>query len=175
MPQLPGPFRAALGVIATVVDDRRTLPDRALELPVLAVSTALQMSLRAQQRYAALTAKGDEFLSQLRGAPDEAPPWATFDDDPAPTAAEPEPFRSESFGGDPDTPPVEPQAPPVEPQAPRAVKAPAKRSPKSTAKAKPAGAAKINKPRAGQPSAFDIVPDDLPELEGFGIEHPTEG
>ena len=80
-PSLPSPIRAVLGVIATVVDDRQSLPDRALELPVLVVSTALQMSLRAQQRYAALTTKGDEFLSQIRGAPEEPPEWARFDDD----------------------------------------------------------------------------------------------
>ena len=88
MPQLPTPLRAAIGVIATVVEDRRSLPDRALELPVLAVSIALQMSLRAQQRYAAMTAKGDEFLAGLRGAPQEPPAWARFDEPPSPFADE---------------------------------------------------------------------------------------
>ena len=96
--QLPAPLRAALGLAATVADtvteavkDGRGLPpgftDKVLELPVLAVSTALQLSLRAQQQYPALTVRGDEVLSQLRGVSDEAPEWATFDDDP-PAAAE---------------------------------------------------------------------------------------
>jgi hypothetical protein len=78
MPQLPTPFRAALGLVATALDEARNLPDRAIELPMLAVSTALQMSLRAQQRYAHLAAKGDELLSR-REVTDEPPAWATFD------------------------------------------------------------------------------------------------
>jgi hypothetical protein len=79
MPQLPMPFRAALGLLATAVDEAKHLPDRAIELPMLAVSTALQASLRAQQRYANLAAKGDEFLAR-RETTDEPPPWATFDE-----------------------------------------------------------------------------------------------
>jgi len=80
MPALPTPFRAALGVVATVLDNAKDFPDKAIELPMLAVSTALQMSLRAQQRYAALAAKGDDLLAGRRTT-DEPPPWATFDDD----------------------------------------------------------------------------------------------
>lgn len=81
MPALPTPFRAALGVVATVLDNAKDFPDKAIELPMLAVSTALQMSLRAQQRYAALAAKGDDLLAGRRTS-DEPPAWATFDDDP---------------------------------------------------------------------------------------------
>lgn len=76
---LPTPLRAALGLAVTVADEARRFPDRAIELPMLAVSTALQMSLRAQQRYAALTAKGDAVLSGRRVG-DEPPEWARFDD-----------------------------------------------------------------------------------------------
>jgi hypothetical protein len=80
--RLPGPVRAAIGLVATATEEARHLPERAIELPMLAVSTALQMSLRAQQRYARLTARGDEVL---RGQPSDDPPeWATFDD-PVPT------------------------------------------------------------------------------------------
>lgn len=79
MPSLPMPFRAALGLIATAADEARHLPDRAIELPMLAVSTALQLSLRAQQRYASLAARGDEVLSRRRTG-DEPPEWATFDE-----------------------------------------------------------------------------------------------
>lgn len=78
VPSLPGPLRAAVGLVAVVADNARQLPDRAIELPMLAMSTALQLSLRAQQQYAALTARGDEVLT--RGPEgDEVPEWATFD------------------------------------------------------------------------------------------------
>jgi hypothetical protein len=78
MPSLPSPVRAALGLAATLLDEARTLPDKAIELPMLAVSKTLQLSLKAQQRYSALEARGDEVLSG-RQATDEAPEWATFD------------------------------------------------------------------------------------------------
>jgi len=79
MPQLPTPLRAALGLVATALDEARHLPDKAIELPMLAVSTALQMWLRAQQRYTALAARGDDLLNG-RPTTDEPPPWATFDE-----------------------------------------------------------------------------------------------
>jgi hypothetical protein len=81
MPSLPMPLRAAVGLVASAVDEARHLPDRAIELPMLAISTALQVSLQAQQRYANLAAKGDEILSR-RTVTDEPPEWATFDDTP---------------------------------------------------------------------------------------------
>jgi hypothetical protein len=80
---IPAPLRAAVGLVVTAADEARRLPDRALELPMLAVSTALQASVRAQQRYARLTARGDAVLHR-RPASDEPPAWATFDDDPLP-------------------------------------------------------------------------------------------
>jgi hypothetical protein len=46
-----------------------------------AVSTALKYSLRAQQRYAELAARGDEIIA-ARQTGDAAPSWAKFDDDP---------------------------------------------------------------------------------------------
>src|SRR5579875_786441 len=76
---LPGPLRAAVGLVATAADEAKHLPDRAIELPMLVVSTALQASLRAQQRYARLAARGDEVLTR-RTVTDEAPEWATFDE-----------------------------------------------------------------------------------------------
>jgi hypothetical protein len=77
--QLPGPVRAVVGLFATAAEEAKNLPDRAIELPMLAVSTAMQMSLRAQQRYARLAARGDEILNR-RGTTDDPPPWATFDE-----------------------------------------------------------------------------------------------
>ena len=61
---IPAPLRAAVGLVVTAADEARRLPDRALELPMLAVSTALQASVRAQQRYARLTARGDALLNR---------------------------------------------------------------------------------------------------------------
>ncbi len=87
MPSLPTPLRAALGVVSLARDTVTNLPDKAIELPMLAVSTALQLSLRAQQQYAALAARGDDLLSGQRTT-DDPPPWARFDDpleEPAPS------------------------------------------------------------------------------------------
>lgn len=78
MSQLPSPIRAALGLAAEAAEQARHLPDKAIELPMLAVSTALQLSLRAQQRYAMLAARGEDILNH-RETTDEPPPWATFD------------------------------------------------------------------------------------------------
>jgi hypothetical protein len=78
---IPPPLRAAAGLAAVVIDSARKIPEQLVGLPVLAVSTALQASLKAQQRYAELVARGDEVLAQLRGA-EEAPAWARFDEDP---------------------------------------------------------------------------------------------
>jgi hypothetical protein len=78
---IPPPLRAAAGLAALAIDSARRAPQRLLGLPVLAISTALQASLKAQQTYAGLVARGDEVLSQLRGQQDA--PWARFDDEPA--------------------------------------------------------------------------------------------
>jgi hypothetical protein len=77
--QLPGPVRALVGLLAATAEEARHLPDRAVELPMLAVSSALQASLRAQQRYARLAARGDDVLNR-RPPSTEPPAWATFDD-----------------------------------------------------------------------------------------------
>ncbi len=84
MPPLPSAVRAALGLAATLVDEAKTLPDKAIELPMLAVSKTLQFSLRAQRRYSALAARGDELLAG-RQTTDEPPEWAVFDE-PVPDA-----------------------------------------------------------------------------------------
>ena len=108
MPPLPSPLRAALGLAAVVLDEARTLPDKAIELPMLAVSKTLQLSLRAQHGYAALTARGDELLA-ARSVSDEAPSWATFDAVPNGSDARP-------------TPAPRAEAPPVEPAPGRPAK-----------------------------------------------------
>jgi len=84
---IPPPLRAAAGLAALTIDTARRVPQQLVGLPVLAVSTALQASLRAQQTYAALIARGDEVLGQLRRGDDA--PWARFDDD-EPSGARPQ-------------------------------------------------------------------------------------
>jgi hypothetical protein len=96
--QLPGPVRAVVGLLASAADEAKHLPDRAIELPMLAVSSALQMSLRAQQRYARLAARGDDVINR-RTPGAEPPPWATFDepvsaDDVRATLADTDPARA---------------------------------------------------------------------------------
>jgi hypothetical protein len=67
------------------VDEARklpeTLPQAVTTVPVIAMSRAMQASLRMQQHIATLAARGDEVLTRLRGTSSEAPPWATFDDE----------------------------------------------------------------------------------------------
>lgn len=84
MATLPTPLRAALGLAVTALEEARKLPETLPQAPVVAVSTAMQVSLRVQQRIAELAARGDEVLSQLRGTSSEPPEWATFDDTPDP-------------------------------------------------------------------------------------------
>ena len=143
--------------------DPHALPDKAVELPVMAVSTALQFSLRAQQRYAELTLRGDELISRLHGLPEEPPDWATFDDEPSPEPATPD-SAAPPLAAAPATPPTSAA------KQPRARKsAPAKKTAaKQTAAAKKtrAGNAKSTKrtgaktaraKRSANPSAFDAV------------------
>ncbi|MDQ1734617.1 MAG: hypothetical protein QOH56_868 [Pseudonocardiales bacterium] len=84
MPSVPTPFKVVLGIAATAAEEARklpeTLPTAMAGAPMIAVSTAMQASLRVQQHIAALAARGEEVLAQLRGTSDEPPAWATFDD-----------------------------------------------------------------------------------------------
>ncbi len=87
---IPPPLRAAAGLAALTIDAARKVPQQLVGLPVLAVSTALQASLKAQQTYAGLIARGDEVLGQLRRREDA--PWARFDDDEPAGARPPSAF-----------------------------------------------------------------------------------
>lgn len=86
MVTLPPPLRAALGLLATALDAVQELVEHAPELPMEAVGNSMQLSMRLQQQYAVLLTRGDEFLASLRGAPEEPPEWATFDDPPPSTS-----------------------------------------------------------------------------------------
>jgi len=84
---VPTPFRVMLGVLATAAHEAKrlpeTLPAAATTVPMLAVSTAMQASLRIQQQLATYASRGDELLLHLRRSSTEPPAWATFDDSPA--------------------------------------------------------------------------------------------
>ena len=123
-PPLPLPVRVAAGLVATAVEQARDLPRLALELPVTAVSQALQASMRVQQKVTELAIKGDRVLGVGPPIEDE-PAWATFDDEP--------PARRNGRAGDEPTKvttlrsvdlfaapaPVEPEpVAPVEPEPP---------------------------------------------------------
>jgi len=85
MSPLPYPVRIAAGLVVTAVEQVRELPRHAVELPVTAVSQALQVSMRMQQTVTELAIKGDRALGTLRPA-DDVPSWATFDDEIPDTA-----------------------------------------------------------------------------------------
>jgi hypothetical protein len=80
MKPLPMPVRIAAGLAATAVEQARELPRLAIEFPVTAVSQALQVSMRLQQRVTELAIKGDRVLGSLSPV-EESPSWATFDDE----------------------------------------------------------------------------------------------
>lgn len=83
MKPLPLPVRLAAGIVATVVEQAKDLPKTLTELPVTAVSQALQASMRVQQRVTELAIKGDRALGMLQTV-EEKPAWATFDDEDEP-------------------------------------------------------------------------------------------
>jgi len=90
MSSLPLPFRVAAGLAAIAVEQTRRLPHDVSEWPMAAVSQALQVSMRVQQRITELAIKGDEAIAALREAPED-PPWAVFDEDlPQPSYLRPE-------------------------------------------------------------------------------------
>lgn len=80
MNPLPLPVRLAAGLVATAVEQARELPRLVVEFPVTAVSQALQVSMRVQQKVTELAIKGDRALGTLRPV-EERPSWATFDEE----------------------------------------------------------------------------------------------
>lgn len=64
---LPTPLAAALGVIPTAIDTAKRVPTKVVQLPVLAISTALTRWAEAQQRYDELAERGERFIAHVRG------------------------------------------------------------------------------------------------------------
>src|SRR5207245_1750181 len=79
--EIPEAVRAAAGLTATVLDEVRRLPEMLPGLPVRVLGLAMQLSMKLQQHYADLVARGDELLTGIRG--EDEPGLATFDDDDA--------------------------------------------------------------------------------------------
>lgn len=77
--EIPEVVRAAAGLVATVLDETRKLPETLPALPVRAVGMAMQHAMKVQQAYAGLVARGDELLVGMRG--ESEPGLATFDDE----------------------------------------------------------------------------------------------
>ncbi|MFJ7212418.1 lipid droplet-associated protein [Amycolatopsis sp. NPDC098790] len=101
MKPFPLPLRVAAGLAVSTAERVRELPRQLAGLPVTVVSQVLQASMRVQQHVTELAIKGDNALSSLRPVED-APSWATFDEDVEPdvrppVAEVPEP-RSEING-----------------------------------------------------------------------------
>ncbi|RZQ63570.1 lipid droplet-associated protein [Amycolatopsis suaedae] len=80
MKPLPLPLRIAAGLAVTTVERARELPRQLTGLPVTVASQVLQLSMRVQQHITELAIKGDDALAALRPV-EEAPSWATFDED----------------------------------------------------------------------------------------------
>lgn len=77
---LPLPVRVAAGIVVTVTERARALPQTLTSMPVSVASHVLQTSMRVQQQITELAIKGDDVLSAFRPV-EEAPEWATFDED----------------------------------------------------------------------------------------------
>jgi hypothetical protein len=77
--EIPESVRAVAGLAATVLDEARKLPETLPGLPVQAIGLAMQASLKLQQHYAELVARGDELFTGLLG--EQEPVMATFDDE----------------------------------------------------------------------------------------------
>ncbi|NEK57861.1 hypothetical protein GCU56_08250 [Geodermatophilus sabuli] len=77
--EIPEVVRAAAGLAATVLDEARRLPETLPGLPVRVIGLAMQATMKLQQQYSGLVARGDELFTGLRGA--DEPGMATFDED----------------------------------------------------------------------------------------------
>ena len=64
---IPTPLAAALGLVPTVLGGVRRLPGRAVQLPVLAVSSALSGAVAARREYDDLAERGERLIARLRG------------------------------------------------------------------------------------------------------------
>ena len=64
---VPKPVSAALGLVPLVLDGVRRLPGKAVQLPVIAVSSALAGFETAKREYGDLSDRGERLVARLRG------------------------------------------------------------------------------------------------------------
>ncbi len=64
---LPTPVAAAIGIVPAVLDNARKLPGKAVQLPVLAVSSALTALETWRREYDDLARRGERLVGRLRG------------------------------------------------------------------------------------------------------------
>ena len=64
---VPTPLAAAIGLVPAVLSGVRSLPGRAVQLPVFAVSSALATLDRARRDYDDLAVRGERLIAKLRG------------------------------------------------------------------------------------------------------------
>ena len=64
---VPKPVSAALGLVPAVLGGVRRLPGKAVQLPVLAVSSALAGIDLARREYGDLSERGERLVARLRG------------------------------------------------------------------------------------------------------------
>lgn len=77
--EIPEAVRAVAGLAATVLDEARKLPETLPGLPIRVLGMAMQVSMKLQQHYAGLVARGDELFTGMHG--EDEPGLATFDED----------------------------------------------------------------------------------------------
>lgn len=65
---VPTPVAAALGMVPTVLGGVRRLPGKAVQLPILALSSALTGIDNARREYDTLAGRGERLLARLRGS-----------------------------------------------------------------------------------------------------------
>ena len=65
---VPKPVSAALGLVPAVLSGVRSLPGKAVQLPVIAVSSALSGIDLAKREYDDLSQRGERLVARLRGA-----------------------------------------------------------------------------------------------------------
>jgi hypothetical protein len=64
---VPTPLAAAFGLVPTVLGGVRRLPGKAVQLPILALSTALTSVDAARREYDDLAQRGERLIAKLRG------------------------------------------------------------------------------------------------------------
>jgi hypothetical protein len=64
---VPKNVAAALGLVPAVLDGVRSLPGKAVQLPVIAVGTALSRMDAARREYEDLAERGEKLIARLRG------------------------------------------------------------------------------------------------------------